>query len=130
MTEKPPPNRSLILVYNADSGLFNALTDSLHKLLSPSTHECRLCALTYGVVGMRREWALFLRNLKIPVRLIHRDEFHSQFPHLKIDLPSVLIQSAAKLDPLISSEEIKKCTSLHELEELLQTKAYATTGYT
>ena len=52
MKEKRPSNRSLILVYNADSGFFNALADSAHKLLSPSTYDCRLCALTYGAIQM------------------------------------------------------------------------------
>ncbi|MFQ3270182.1 MAG: hypothetical protein ACI9A1_000496, partial [Lentimonas sp.] len=36
----------LILVYNADSGFFNALFSSVHQALSPKTDECQLCRIT------------------------------------------------------------------------------------
>ena len=128
MIEVTPPGRALLLVYNADSGFFNALTDSAHKLFSPSTYECHLCALTYGAVQMQQKWALFLGTLPLPVRFLHRDEFRSQFPTLKTGLPAVFLFSGAEPFLLISSSEIKQCKSLNELEELLQSKAYGTTG--
>ena len=65
----------LILVYNADSGLFNQIKDSLHKVVAPSTYQCNLCALTYGKVRKKTEWKVFIENLEIPAKFLHRDEY-------------------------------------------------------
>ena len=35
--------KSLLIVYNADSGFFNTIAASVHKLVSPQTYECALC---------------------------------------------------------------------------------------
>jgi hypothetical protein len=43
----------LILVYNAESGFFNIVKDGLHRIVSPSTCQYRLCALTYGTIRMK-----------------------------------------------------------------------------
>ena len=129
MIKVAPPERSLLLVYNADSGFFNALTDSAHKMFSPSTYECRLCALTYGAVQMHLEWAVFLRSLPLSVSFLHRDEFRSQFATVKTDLPAVFLVSRARTHLLIGAAEIKQCKSLKDLEELLQSQAYEATGY-
>ncbi|MGI8952546.1 MAG: hypothetical protein ACR2FN_13295 [Chitinophagaceae bacterium] len=50
---------TLIFVYNADADLFSTLTDFAHKILSPSTYQCKLCALTYGNISMKQEWKFF-----------------------------------------------------------------------
>ncbi len=44
---------ALVFVYNANSGLLNALLDMGHKVVSPRTYPCSLCALTYGSLGLR-----------------------------------------------------------------------------
>ena len=44
---------SLLFVYNADSGFFNTLADIGHKLFSPATYPCQLCAITHGVLAER-----------------------------------------------------------------------------
>jgi len=51
----------LIFVYNADSGLLNAMKDWAHKIVSPETYPCSLCALTYDNLGMRRPWREFIK---------------------------------------------------------------------
>ena len=57
-TESAGPG--LVFVYNARSGLFNALSDAAHKIFSPGTYQCNLCALTHTALGMRGEWRKFL----------------------------------------------------------------------
>ena len=55
----PQPSRPaprLLVVYNADSGILNALGHAVHKLVKPETYPCSLCAITYGAVSMRKEW--------------------------------------------------------------------------
>ena len=50
----------LLFVYNADSGLFNTLTDIAHKMLSPKTYTCNLCAITHGLFSEKEEWKEFI----------------------------------------------------------------------
>lgn len=83
---------SLILVYNADSGLFTALADAAHKLLSPATYACSLCAITYGAFAMHRAWRDFLGSLPLKKRFHHRDDFRIAWPGIDIPLPAILIQ--------------------------------------
>jgi hypothetical protein len=64
----------LILVYNAESGFFNIVKDGLHKIVSPSTCQCRLCALSFGTVRMKDEWRDFIGKLRIPTEFLHRDD--------------------------------------------------------
>jgi hypothetical protein len=43
----------------------NSVTDFAHKMLSPSTYECQLCALTYGSFSMKQKWKSFIESLPI-----------------------------------------------------------------
>ena len=38
--------RTLIFIYNANGGIFSAMADAAHKLVSPETYPCSLCAIT------------------------------------------------------------------------------------
>ena len=122
-----PLHKELLLVYNADSGVFNALADAVHKIWSPETYNCQLCALTYGAVTMRDEWAKFLNELKIPVRFLHRDEFERDFPDLKTELPAILISEGAKAEILLAAATINQCSTLNELKDALRRAASKTT---
>ncbi len=51
---------TLVFVYNADSGLFKAMTDAIRKVVAPMTQSCNLCALTYQVAWMKPVWSSFL----------------------------------------------------------------------
>jgi hypothetical protein len=50
----------IVFVYNAESGLFDALADIAHKALSPETYPFNLCVLTHYALGIRREWKDYL----------------------------------------------------------------------
>ena len=82
---------TLIFVYNAPDGIGAALIDAAHKLISPATYPCSLCAVTYGAVSMRRDWKAYLARLPHPVRFYHRDGFRRVFPELDVALPAILI---------------------------------------
>jgi hypothetical protein len=120
--------QALLLVYNADSGIFNALADSAHKLFSPATYDCKLCALTYGAVAMREEWATFLSDLKIPLRFLHRDEFHKEYPGLEFGLPAILSSDSGTIRILLSAESIKQCSTFKDLKDALQSATTKTAG--
>lgn len=83
--------RSLILVYNAPDGIVAAIKDVLHKIVSPATYPCSLCAVTYGAVAMRRDWKRYLATLPYPKRFYHRDGFRRTYPGLDVTLPVILI---------------------------------------
>ena len=40
----------LVFVYNANAGLVAGMLDSVHKVVSPATYPCSLCAVTYFAV--------------------------------------------------------------------------------
>jgi hypothetical protein len=80
--------RSLVFVYNADSGssgLFNTLTDIAHKLISPHTYSRNLCALTHSNPGMRKEWKELCRLAYID---LHRKSPETARPVIDEDAPA------------------------------------------
>jgi len=109
----------LIFVYNADSGVVNTLLDIGHKILSPSTYDCKLCALTHSTFRMRPEWQAFVDRLGCDVEFLHRDEFKSRYPRLQFSTPAILRASGTMPEPWIDASEINQCQSLAELEALI-----------
>lgn len=119
--------RELILVYNADSGLFNIIKDGFHKIFSPSTYQCNLCALTYGKFMMKNEWKEFIDKLDIHTKFLHRDEFYKQLEshpyHLKdVKFPAIFLNRDQKISLFINHEEINQCKTLKELMNLISSK--------
>ncbi|WP_374134902.1 hypothetical protein [Sphingomonas sp.] len=85
------PKAALILVYNAPDGIIAAIGDTVHKIVSPATYPCSLCALTHGAVAMRRAWKQYLAALPHPKRFYHRDAFRRAYPGLDVTLPVILL---------------------------------------
>jgi hypothetical protein len=112
---------TLIFVYNADSGLLNAIKDGIEKITSPLNYQCRLCGLTYGFTTMKKEWKMFIETLQIPVKFLHRDEFNEKHGN-KFGLPAAFLEESDKLELLISKEEMNDTESLNELIHLVQSK--------
>lgn len=113
-------SRKLIFVYNADSGLFNTVTDIAHKILSPGTYACNLCALTHGHFKVREEWVNFLETLDVDCEFLHRDEFLHRHPGINVQLPAIFLEANGQPVPYISSEELSGCHSLDELKSLVR----------
>ena len=109
----------LIFVYNADSGLFNTVTDIAHKILSPQTYNCNLCALTHGHFKVREEWVRFLETLDADCEFLHRDEFHAKYGRTDSALPAIFSHVAGEPTPLIDSDTLSDCTSLEQLIAVL-----------
>jgi len=113
----------LIFVYNADAGKLNALMDSLHKVVNPSTYSCKLCELTFGVFKEKKAWKDFRKNLDVETEFLHKDEFQklyaSKFGH-KFEFPIVLTQTRYGLDVLVSKEELSKLEDQNDLIEVLK----------
>jgi hypothetical protein len=115
-------NSSLLFVYNADTGLFSVVTDYAHKILSPKTYPCNLCAITYGSMGMNKKWEEFIANLSFPVEFLHRDEFVKHYDFKDTQLPAAFLKKGDTITILITHDEINKCTTIEELMDLLTGK--------
>jgi hypothetical protein len=109
----------LVFVYNAESGLFNTLTDVAHKMFAPQTYACNLCALTHSTFGMRREWREFLESLDARLEFLHADELRSRYGLTNLALPSILRKCGASLEELIDAAAINSCLTLDELKQII-----------
>ncbi len=112
----------LIFIYNADSGLRNALLDGAHKALSPNTYQCNLCDLTYGVFKERKAWKKFRQEMEWNMEFLHKDEFKKQyaskFGH-KFEFPIVLIALDDELQVFISARELNELETMEALIDLI-----------
>lgn len=111
--------RKLVFVYNADSGLFSTVTDIAHKILSPATYSCNLCALTHGHFKVREEWVRFLQSLDASCEFLHRDEFLARHPENDVQLPAIFRSIDGRPELLISSDQLNECDSLDALKALI-----------
>jgi len=109
----------LVFVYNAESGLFNVVSDIAHKIFSPETYSCNLCAITYGNFAMRAEWKAYLESLAADVEFLHRDELAQRYGLADVPLPAVLLKQGERLVEWIGAGEINRCRSLADLEGLI-----------
>ncbi|MBT3283407.1 hypothetical protein HN807_09490 [Candidatus Bathyarchaeota archaeon] len=113
--------KSLLFVYNADSGFLNAIRDGIEKVTDPEGYGCRLCVLTYGLATMKGRRRRFLKGLPIESKFLHKDEF------IKVHgdgtpLPATFIEEDGELALIISSSEYNELTTLKVLEALLRTR--------
>lgn len=112
---------TLLFVYNADSGIFNTLTDIAHKMFSPDTYECNLCAITHSHFSMRKEWADYLETLNANLEFLHRDELIKQYGEQNASLPAIFfVGDNKKLELGVDSETINKCKTIEDLQNTIQ----------
>ena len=110
----------LLFVYNADGGPLAALWDAAHKLVSPGTYPCDLCAITYGAVSMRPEWRTYVEQLPYPAEFMHRDEFQRSYPEAREPLPAIfLARGGAVLERLVGADQMRPVQNVAELIALV-----------
>ncbi|WP_018141205.1 hypothetical protein [Thioalkalivibrio sp. ALJ7] len=110
----------LVFVYAADSGRLNAWFDAAHKIVSPGTYSCQLCAVTHNPFSMRKEWKQFVDGLSVDCRFIHRDEFQREYPDMDVVLPVVFMEGPSGLSICLDAEGIGACDSVAALIERIQ----------
>jgi len=113
---------ALVFVYNADSGIFNAVADAAHKIFSPRTYQCNLCALTHSALGMRREWKHFLEGLGVPLEFLHADELRARYGLTGVPLPAIFRRRGEGLAAFAGADEINACRTGGELKQLIVTR--------
>jgi hypothetical protein len=116
---------SLVFVYAGDTGVVNGLVHYVHKIVSPSTYECHLCALTDGPLGRRAAWSRALAELAPDAVFLHRNELTRRYGADQPPLPAVFALRDGRLELLISKAEIDACADLDALIGLLRTRVPA-----
>ena len=115
----------LIFVYNADSGLGNAMLDSMHKIVSPQTYDCQLCALTFGVFTEKEQWKNFRESSEIPMEFLHKDEFQKQYKSKWLppfDYPIVLTADEHQLSLFIDRDTLNGLSTAEELITMINSR--------
>jgi hypothetical protein len=110
----------LLFVYNAEAGLVQGFLDSVHKVVSPQTYECDLCAITYGLTSMKPQWRDWLKGLGVPVQFYHRADFHAAWPGTDVKLPVILAEREGEIEILVGAEDFKSATTVDGLIALLE----------
>ena len=120
-TQTHKKSKTLLFVYNADSGIFNTMSDIAHKMLSPSTYECNLCAITHSYFSVRETWTDFLKTLDVELNFLHRDELTKQYGKQDSSLPAIFfINEDNSLDVAIDSVQINQCKTIEDLQAAIR----------
>ena len=112
--------KELIFIYNAKSGVFNAILDWSHKMFSPSTYECNLCGITYNSFGKISKWKSFLDSKTFKINFYYTDHLSSlKFVTEDIKPPCIFMKNNNATQLLMNSNELNKLISADELIERL-----------
>ncbi|NJB70808.1 hypothetical protein GGR42_001270 [Saonia flava] len=128
-------NNKLIFVYNANSGIHNAILDSAHKMLSPETYACNLCDITYGTIKEDKIWRKYRKSNKnmvkahnpkgLEMQFLHKNEFIKKFDHQDDDpysYPIVFAIINGYMEVFIHTEILNVVETSEELIELIEVK--------
>ena len=116
-------SQRLLFIYNANSGKGNAFLDSMHKVFSPQTYDCKLCELTFGVVSENKTWKRFREETKNVMVFLHKDEFAKKYKSkfgYKFTFPIILAEGENGLEVLVSTEELNQTKTVHDLIRLVK----------
>ncbi len=109
----------LVFVYNADSGLMDRLLDNVHKIVSPSTYDCNLCAITHGKFVEDQLWKSYRESSKVEMSFYHKDEFleaYKEEPAIH-EFPVVFSEDDKALNVIIDAHALNTMTTSEELIE-------------
>nr|WP_321350563.1 hypothetical protein [uncultured Methanoregula sp.] len=111
---------SLLFVCNNDSGVLPRIKDySAHSSTSPA-EGCNLSALIQSPLGIKKEWKRFIREQKLPSRILDRNDFCNEFGSGISTFPVVLVTTGRGTVVLISTDELNRCRELEDLMSLVE----------
>ncbi|WP_373514480.1 hypothetical protein [Persicitalea sp.] len=112
--------KTLIFVYNADTGLGDGAVHFFHKLLLPQSYPCGLCAITFDTFSLKQSWKKFLFSLPQECRFLHRDEFLLHYDLASTcGFPAVFGVDNNELTQVLTSEEIDSAQTCEQLISLI-----------
>ncbi len=113
----------IIFIYNAKSGKISSLLDIAHKLISPKTYQCKLCAITHNTFSENEKWKRYRQTTKLPLEFLHSDEFEANYSPIETKYPVILLEENQKLTEWVPRSEIEKIETTEELIHLIEEKA-------
>jgi hypothetical protein len=113
---------TIIFIYNARSGKLNSLLDAAHKLISPKTYPCKLCALTYDTFAENAMWKKFRQETSLALEFLHSDEFEARYKNIKTTYPAIFLKNNHKITEWISKSDIESLASTDALIQLIKLK--------
>lgn len=118
--------QKLLFIYNANSDKASQMLDFAHKIISPSTYDCKLCALTFGKFTENKKWKAFRESLPdkgYELSFLHKDEFQksykSKFGH-KFVFPIILLETTHDLEVLVNTEKLNSMETVAEFIAVVQ----------
>ncbi len=109
----------LIFVYNAKSNFWNKKIDFAHKIVSPSTYKCDLCALTHGNFGETEIWKNFREHSNFDMEFIYKDQFEKLYPNINTLYPVVFKKTTlTQLETMLNYSDLAKIETVEELIKL------------
>jgi hypothetical protein len=126
-----PQEMTLLFVCNSDSGVLPKIKNYSSNNVVSGADNCNLSTLIHSPVGIKKEWKRFIKDQKIPSRILDRNEFRAEFGQGITTFPVVLIGTGTSLAVLISTDELNRCRELEDLIGLLQHRVSPTpvTGF-
>ena len=86
-------DKELIFIYNAKSGLVNEMIDFAHKIVSPKTYDCNLCAVSYGTFTKKKRWLDYVNSLPIKSTFTYKDKVSALEKELSnLKFPTIIIR--------------------------------------
>jgi len=116
----------LIFVYNAKSGKQNTIIDSIHKVVSPSTYNCNLCSLTFGLFNEKEQWKNFREQSNHKMEFYHIDEFQKEFSvkeASKYTFPIILSEENLVLKIVVTPQRLNELKTIDLLIEEIISKS-------
>lgn len=114
-------NFHIYFIYNANNDFLSIISDFIHKEISPKSYPCELCSLSYGSFTKKDKWKEFLSELNYEYSFIYKNETHGlEFDEKK--LPMIIIKSNEETQILVTKEELKKCSNVDDLINLIKYK--------
>ncbi len=111
-------NMKLLLVYNTHSDPFSTVVDYVHKMFSPSTYKCDLCALTHHHLGERSVWKNFRKSSGVEMEFMYIRQYERKYKE-RHNYPVVLKVEEGERKVLISKEHLRSIKDVNELITLI-----------
>ncbi len=121
-------DKKLIFVYNANSGTWAGYMDIMHKILSPQTYECNLCAITYDTFSINKEWATFKKQIPLEMSFLHKDEWEEQYKR-NDKLPAIFMEENGEISVWIDVPTMNRL-DLPELKTIIAEKLEINDSFT
>ncbi|WP_299891718.1 GTPase [uncultured Lacinutrix sp.] len=113
--------QKLIFIYNANSGLANTFLDVAHKIFSPKTYNCNLCAITFDTFSENKVWKDFREQSNIDMEFLHIDEFETKHTNTNYTYPIIIKETQNGFEEFMSTKKINTLNSIEALISIIKT---------